>query len=139
MYMWRWAEKKHFIIKKKPILQNRATVLLQQRCWRESSSRSYAPEPQTQTLWWHPSATNLSKPKHSQSSLQPSSYRKEPINCSDGEHAGKLTPAVQAARSSESQCGWPKSALLFQLFIDRVQPLKWAHFHSKTVSQKYNR
>lgn len=43
-----------FIISKKPILQNRATVLLQLCCWCEStmhsSCRSYTHVPQTQTL-----------------------------------------------------------------------------------------
>lgn len=68
----------------------------------------------------HPSATNFSKTKTLSvltTTLQLTGYRKEPINCSDGEHAGKLTPGVQAARSSESQCGWPKSALLFHSYL----------------------
>ncbi len=131
MYMWRWAEKKHFIIKKSLFCKTEPLFCCNSAVGVNPPVAVTLPSPRLRLY----DDIHLPQTSPNQNTLSPlynpSSYRKEPINCSDGEHAGKLTPAVQAARSSESQCGWPKSALLFQLFIDRVQPLNEPTFTQK--------
>lgn len=133
-------------------MQNRVTVLLQQPCCCEStmhfSSYSYAVMltcPRLRLyddLRRHPSATILSKPKHILSPLYnpAANWLQEGTDQLQWWRTCREAHACCPSGVELWESAWMAeiSTAISQLFIDRIQPLKWAHLHSKTVSQEYN-